>query len=170
MQIDILVTNCSIFCPTPSLSAMLINRFKMNSDIVRSISQTFALLSCICLDPLFRNEGPYVMLLTCCCSTAAAAAAAAAADWCGQGLDMRTYACVFLQISFHLGGMGCSAGLLSLALVQDLLQVSSCQRAAIVYRAKPSPGAARTSMLSCCPAGCCNVPTHLCPTLLCSSL
>jgi 3-ketoacyl-CoA synthase len=27
------VTNCSIFCPTPSLASMLINHFKFRSDI-----------------------------------------------------------------------------------------------------------------------------------------
>lgn len=32
-QIDILITNCSIFCPTPSLSSMLINKFKFRRDI-----------------------------------------------------------------------------------------------------------------------------------------
>ena len=34
MQIDILVVNCSLFNPTPSLSAMIINHFKMRSNIV----------------------------------------------------------------------------------------------------------------------------------------
>ena len=33
-DIDILVVNCSLFNPTPSLSAMLVNHFKMRSDIV----------------------------------------------------------------------------------------------------------------------------------------
>lgn len=33
MQIDILVVNCSLFNPTPSLSAMIINHFKMRSNI-----------------------------------------------------------------------------------------------------------------------------------------
>lgn len=32
-QVDILITNCSIFCPTPSLSSMLINKFKFRRDI-----------------------------------------------------------------------------------------------------------------------------------------
>ena len=32
-DIDILITNCSIFCPTPSLASMLINRFKFRTDI-----------------------------------------------------------------------------------------------------------------------------------------
>lgn len=32
-DIDILVTNCSIFCPTPSLASMLVNHFKFRSDI-----------------------------------------------------------------------------------------------------------------------------------------
>lgn len=30
---DILITNCSIFCPTPSLASMLINKFKFRRDI-----------------------------------------------------------------------------------------------------------------------------------------
>jgi hypothetical protein len=32
-QIDILITNCSIFCPTPSLASMLINKFKFRRDV-----------------------------------------------------------------------------------------------------------------------------------------
>ncbi len=32
-DVDILVTCCSIFCPTPSLGSMLINKFKMRTDI-----------------------------------------------------------------------------------------------------------------------------------------
>ena len=31
-RVDILIVNCSLFCPTPSLTAMLINHFKMRSD------------------------------------------------------------------------------------------------------------------------------------------
>ena len=31
--IDILVTNCSLFCPTPSISSMIINRFGFRSDV-----------------------------------------------------------------------------------------------------------------------------------------
>jgi len=33
-DIDILIVNCSLFCPTPSLSAMIVNRFKMRSNII----------------------------------------------------------------------------------------------------------------------------------------
>ena len=33
-QVDILIVNCSLFNPTPSLSAMLVNHFKMKSNIV----------------------------------------------------------------------------------------------------------------------------------------
>ena len=33
-QVDILVVNCSLFNPTPSLSAMIINHFRMRSDIL----------------------------------------------------------------------------------------------------------------------------------------
>ena len=32
-QVDILITNCSIFCPTPSLASMLINKFKLRKDV-----------------------------------------------------------------------------------------------------------------------------------------
>merc|ERR1719420_1479723 len=31
-DIGIVIVNCSLFCPTPSLSAMLVNHFKMRSD------------------------------------------------------------------------------------------------------------------------------------------
>ncbi|KAJ4719454.1 3-ketoacyl-CoA synthase [Melia azedarach] len=58
-SIDILITNCSIVCPTPSLSAMIINKFGLRSNVK----------------------------------------------------------------SFHLSGMGCSAGLLSISLAKDLLRV-----------------------------------------------
>ncbi len=34
IQIGILVVNCSLFNPTPSLSAMIINKFKMRSNIL----------------------------------------------------------------------------------------------------------------------------------------
>ncbi|CAL8469239.1 g8780 [Coccomyxa elongata] len=33
-QVDILIVNCSLFNPTPSLSAMIVNHFKMKSNIV----------------------------------------------------------------------------------------------------------------------------------------
>lgn len=58
-DIDILVVNCSLFSPTPSLSAMIINKYKMRSNVR----------------------------------------------------------------SFNLSGMGCSAGVISLDLARDLLQV-----------------------------------------------
>ncbi|MCD7451452.1 3-ketoacyl-CoA synthase 11 [Datura stramonium] len=58
-DIGILVVNCSLFNPTPSLSAMIVNHYKLRGNI----------------------------------------------------------------ISFNLGGMGCSAGLISIDLAKDLLQV-----------------------------------------------
>ena len=58
-DISVLVVNCSLFCPTPSLSAMIVNKYKMRPDVQ----------------------------------------------------------------SYSLGGMGCSAGLISIKLARDLLQV-----------------------------------------------
>ncbi|XP_063933997.1 uncharacterized protein LOC135145791 [Zophobas morio] len=58
-NIDILIVNCSLFNPTPSLSSMVVNKFKMRNDIR----------------------------------------------------------------SYNLSGMGCSAGLISIDLAKDLLQV-----------------------------------------------
>ncbi|KAI8468058.1 MAG: FAE1/Type III polyketide synthase-like protein-domain-containing protein [Monoraphidium minutum] len=57
-DIDILVTNCSIFCPTPSLGSMLINKFKFRPDVQM----------------------------------------------------------------YHLGGMGCSIGVVAVGLVRDMLK------------------------------------------------
>lgn len=58
-SIDILITNCSVSCPAPSVAAMVINKFGLKSNV--------------------RN--------------------------------------------FHLSGMGCSAGILSISLAKDLLRV-----------------------------------------------
>lgn len=58
-SIDILIVNCSLFNPTPSLSAMLVNKYKMRSSV----------------------------------------------------------------LTYNLAGMGCSAGLISVDLAKDLLQV-----------------------------------------------
>eukprot|EP00884_Botryococcus_braunii_P017808 jgi/Botrbrau1/4710/Bobra.0218s0031.4 len=58
-QIDVLIVNCSIFNPTPSLSAMIVNHFKMRSNVV----------------------------------------------------------------TYNLGGMGCSAGIIAISLARELLQV-----------------------------------------------
>ena len=33
-QVDILIVNCSLFNPTPSLSAMIVNHFRMKSNVV----------------------------------------------------------------------------------------------------------------------------------------
>lgn len=58
-DVGILVVNCSVFCPTPSMCAMIVNRFKMRGNI----------------------------------------------------------------LSYNLGGMGCSAGVIAIALAKDLLRV-----------------------------------------------
>lgn len=67
-QIDVLIVNCSLFNPTPSLTSMIINHFGMRSNIV----------------------------------------------------------------SYNLSGMGCSAGLISVSLAQELLQVHPGARALVV--------------------------------------
>jgi 3-ketoacyl-CoA synthase len=67
-KVDILVVNCSLFNPTPSLSAMIVNRFKMRTNI----------------------------------------------------------------ITYNLAGMGCSAGVISIGLAQQLLQVHPNSTALVV--------------------------------------
>ncbi|XP_068634346.1 3-ketoacyl-CoA synthase 1-like [Aristolochia californica] len=67
-DVGILVVNCSLFNPTPSLSSMIINHYKMRTDIK----------------------------------------------------------------SFNLGGMGCSAGLISVDLAKDLLQANRNSYAVVV--------------------------------------
>ncbi|KAL2642407.1 hypothetical protein R1flu_009994 [Riccia fluitans] len=67
-EIGVLVVNCSLFNPTPSLSAMIVNRYKMRGNIK----------------------------------------------------------------SLNLGGMGCSAGVISIDLAKDLLQVHSSTYAVVV--------------------------------------
>ncbi|KAL3510792.1 hypothetical protein ACH5RR_030193 [Cinchona calisaya] len=67
-DVDILIVNCSLFSPTPSLSAMVINKYKMRANIK----------------------------------------------------------------SFNLSGMGCSAGLISIDLARDLLQVYPNLNAVVV--------------------------------------
>ncbi|XXG88230.1 hypothetical protein AAC387_Pa12g0470 [Persea americana] len=74
-DIDVLVVNCSLFSPTPSLSAMVVNHHKMRSNIR----------------------------------------------------------------SFNLSGMGCSAGLLSVDLARDLLQVHPNSYALVVSTEIISP-------------------------------
>lgn len=61
-EIAIVVVNCSVFTPLPSLSAMIVNHYKLRANV----------------------------------------------------------------ITYNLGGMGCSAGLISMDLAKDLLKVCSC--------------------------------------------
>ncbi|XP_021729588.1 3-ketoacyl-CoA synthase 11-like [Chenopodium quinoa] len=67
-EIGILIVNCSVFTPLPSLSAMIVNRYKLRGNI----------------------------------------------------------------ITYNLGGMGCSAGLISMDLAKDLLQVHPNSYAMVV--------------------------------------
>ncbi|CAM6024841.1 unnamed protein product [Sphagnum balticum] len=67
-EIGVLVVNCSLFNPTPSLSAMIVNRYKMRGNIR----------------------------------------------------------------SYNLGGMGCSASLISIDLAKDILQLHGCTYAIVV--------------------------------------
>ena len=67
-SVDILIVNCSLFNPTPSLTAMIINHYKMRNNVV----------------------------------------------------------------SYNLSGMGCSAGLISISLAKELLQVHRNATAVVV--------------------------------------
>ncbi|KAK4787645.1 hypothetical protein SAY86_011478 [Trapa natans] len=67
-DLDILIVNCSLFVPTPSLSSMIVNRYKLRSDIK----------------------------------------------------------------SFNLGGMGCSAGVISIDLAKNILKANPNSIAAVV--------------------------------------
>jgi 3-ketoacyl-CoA synthase len=67
-DVGILVVNCSVFNPTPSLSAMIINHYKMRGNI----------------------------------------------------------------LSFNLGGMGCSAGIIAVDLARDMLQANPNNYAVVV--------------------------------------
>ncbi|XP_047338046.1 3-ketoacyl-CoA synthase 1 [Impatiens glandulifera] len=67
-EIGILIVNCSLFCPTPSLSSMIVNHYKLRSDIK----------------------------------------------------------------SYNLGGMGCSAGLISIDMAKDLLKANPNSYAVVV--------------------------------------
>ena len=83
VQIDILVVNCSLFNPTPSLSAMIVNHFKMRSN----------------------------------------------------------------TITYNLGGMGCSAGVIAIGLAREQLQVCPGD----VMQAKWHGDAGRMAYTQCTP-------------------
>jgi len=74
-DIDILVTTCSIFCPTPSLASLVVNHFQMRPDIQ----------------------------------------------------------------SYHLGGMGCSNGVVAVNLVKDMLKARPNSNALLVTTEITSP-------------------------------
>ncbi|KAL0800810.1 hypothetical protein Bca101_055985 [Brassica carinata] len=74
-SIDILVSNCSLFCPSPSITSIIINKFGMRSNIK----------------------------------------------------------------SFSLSGMGCSAGLLSINLVKDLMKIHGGSLALVLSMEAVSP-------------------------------
>ncbi|CAN8239299.1 unnamed protein product [Cochlearia groenlandica] len=78
-SIDILVSNCSLFCPSPSITSIIINRFGMRSNIK----------------------------------------------------------------SFSLSGMGCSAGLLSINLVKDLMKIHGDSLALVLSMEAVSPNGYR---------------------------
>jgi 3-ketoacyl-CoA synthase len=71
-DVDIIVSTCSIFCPTPSLSSMIVNHFGMKTDVQ----------------------------------------------------------------SYHLGGMGCSNGVVAVNLIKDLLKVRPAAGHGMAHRAQ----------------------------------
>ena len=51
MQIGIVIVSCSCFQPTPSMAAMVVNRFKMNEDVLTySLGGMGCSSSLICVD------------------------------------------------------------------------------------------------------------------------
>ncbi|XP_057456428.1 3-ketoacyl-CoA synthase 11-like [Lotus japonicus] len=89
-DIGILIVNCSLFCPTPSLSAMIVNHYKLRGNIR----------------------------------------------------------------SYNLGGMGCSAGIISIDLAKELLQVHPNSYALVVSMENITlnwyPGNDRSKLVSNC--------------------
>ncbi|GAB2280073.1 separase/separin [Dionaea muscipula] len=89
-DVDILIVNSCIFCPTPSLAALVVNRYRMRTDIR----------------------------------------------------------------SFNLGGMGCSAGMISIGIARDLLQAHPNSNAVVVSLEVISScmygGSDKSMLLPCC--------------------
>lgn len=89
-DIDVLIVNCSLFSPTPSLSAMVINKYKLRSNIK----------------------------------------------------------------SFNLSGMGCSAGVISIDLARDILQIYPNSNAVVISTEILTPngylGKERSMLLTNC--------------------
>ncbi len=51
VQIDVVITSCSCFAPTPSMAAMILNKFKMRSDVLTySLAGMGCSSSLICVD------------------------------------------------------------------------------------------------------------------------
>ena len=64
MQVDAVMVSCSCFAPTPSMAAMLVNRFKFREDVLTyNLSGMGCSSSLICVD-LAKH------LLKVCCSKA----------------------------------------------------------------------------------------------------
>lgn len=89
-DVDILITCCSIFCPTPSMSSMIVNEFKMRPTV----------------------------------------------------------------LSYHLGGMGCSMGVVSVNLIRDLLKAHPNSNAILVTTETTTPayytGTERSRLVTNC--------------------
>lgn len=106
------MTNCSLFCPTPSLAAMIINHFKMRSNVEafnlgeaaagwRQAVQVLGAHAAACAMPLLLPSLERHVDH----STISHRSRCSAASTCA-------------------GGMGCSAGILAVDLAQKLLRVS----------------------------------------------
>ena len=63
-DIDILVTTCSIFCPTPSMAAMVVNHYKLKQSIQVGHSRHPARFTGACLHTALT---PLISLLCACC-------------------------------------------------------------------------------------------------------
>jgi hypothetical protein len=121
---DILVTTCSIYCPTPSMASMVVNHFKMRKDIqviTGCIEGRNRPWTCCALP---SEEHYDCEAMQCICATHFD---------CNKTLVLHQLptvikhnACLCCLQSYHTGGMGCSNGVVGINMIHDLLQVRGC--------------------------------------------
>ena len=137
-DIDFLVVNCSLFCPTPSLSAMIVNHFRMRSNIVSyNLGGELAALpsgrvGAICRHPAIEHHG---LSSWCLCLGSTSLGRSIASLRPGMSLrhgehmlggNGAAHTRAALGTSDRCkgcgAGMGCSAGMIACGLAQRLLK------------------------------------------------